>query len=57
MPPISYSLSRMLCHIAIGFFGGLLFISTSATSPPDRAGSPQKTELLRFLSTAPSARP
>jgi len=47
----------MLCHIVIGFVGGLFFLGTTATKHPDRPGTPLKTEVLHFLSTSPFAKP
>lgn len=32
MPRIPYSISRMLCHILIGFIGGTLFLKSAGAS-------------------------
>lgn len=57
MPRIPYSFSRMLCHIAIGFIGGMLFLGGTGSSHPDQAGTSLHAELLRFLSSGPLAKP
>jgi len=61
MPRIPYSVSRMLCHILIGFIGGTLFLTSASTShglqTPGEPGAIAPAEHLPAPAVWPIARP
>lgn len=59
MPRIPYSVSRMLCHIMIGFIGGTIFLSSASNTHKvqGKTGANAPAEHRPILTTWPLSKP
>lgn len=61
MPKIQYSVSRMLCHIMIGFIGGTIFLTSASNSHTVKAqgnpGANAQAEHRPILTSWPLSKP